>query len=317
MTTKPKTAYCYDPLFLNHDTGAHHPEHSGRLAAAHAMLAHQPWFAELQALDVPRADLHWVSQVHDPSYIDRVQQTCAAGGHQMDSPDVAVSRASFDIALHAAGSVLAIADQVLSGSVENGFALVRPPGHHAEQAAAMGFCLFNNVAIAARYLQQQHDLERILILDWDVHHGNGTQHTFEQDDSVFYMSLHQFPHYPGTGARSECGFGAGVGTTLNCPMAAGAEDADYHQAFMEKILPAAQHFHADAILLSAGFDAHRADPLGAINLTTTSYEWMTRAMTDLAARDCGGRIISILEGGYDLTALAESICGHVRVLCGR
>ena len=204
----------------------------------------------------------------------------------------------------------------MTGTADNGFAMIRPPGHHAENDVAMGFCLFNGIAIAARYLQKNYGLERILILDWDVHHGNGTQHTFEQDPTVFYISLHQFPHYPGTGARSETGIGAGEGATLNCPMSPGLGDEHYRQAFTEVILPRARKFAPDAVLISAGFDAHFADPLGSINLESQSYVWMTQAMMELADQCCDGRLISVLEGGYDLGALAESVSEHVNVLRG-
>jgi len=309
-----KTAYIYDPLFLNHDTGSRHPERSQRVSAAHALLSSQDWFSTLHQLETRPAEEQWISTIHDTGYIERVKAACETGERRIDSPDVTISKASYDVALNGAGSILQLADQLMAGNVDNGFAMVRPPGHHAEQAEAMGFCLFNNVAIAARYLQQKYELEKILILDWDVHHGNGTQHTFEQDPTVFYISLHQFPHYPGTGALSEIGIGKGQGATLNCPMTPGLGDDAYREAFEEKILPLAKAFNPDAILLSAGFDAHLSDPLGSINLQASSYAWMTRAVMDLADKCCNGRILSILEGGYDLNALSESVTEHVRVL---
>jgi len=252
--------------------------------------------------------------VHRKGYAERIAASCASGESWIDTRDVAVSSASYDVARHATGSLLTLVDQVMAKNNDNGFALVRPPGHHAEHDAAMGFCLFNSVAIAARYLQQQYDVERVLILDWDVHHGNGTQHTFEQDPSVMFISLHQFPHYPGTGDKSETGFGAGEGATINCPMSPGLGDAHYQEAFEQIVLPRARAFNPDFILVSAGFDAHQADPLGAINLTNDSYVWMTRAVMELADQCCDGRLVSVLEGGYDLHALAESVTGHVRVL---
>jgi acetoin utilization deacetylase AcuC-like enzyme len=309
-----KTAYIYDPLFLNHDTGSRHPERSQRVSAAHALLSSQDWFSTLHQMETRPAEEQWVSTVHDAGYIERVKAACETGERRIDSPDVTISKASYDVALNGAGSILQLADQLMAGNVDNGFAMVRPPGHHAEQAEAMGFCLFNNVAIAARYLQQKYELEKILILDWDVHHGNGTQHTFEQDPTVFYISLHQFPHYPGTGTLSEIGIGKGQGATLNCPMTPGLGDDAYREAFEEKILPQAKAFNPDAILLSAGFDAHSSDPLGSINLQASSYAWMTRAVMELADKCCNGRILSILEGGYDLNALSESVTEHVRVL---
>ena len=227
-----------------------------------------------------------------------------------------MSQASFEIALLAAGGVLALADAVIQGKANNGFALVRPPGHHAERDVALGFCLFNNIAIAARYLQQEYGLEKIVILDWDVHHGNGTQHSFESDPSIFYISLHQYPHYPGTGAYSETGIGDGSGTTLNCPMPAGSDDSHYEQAFREKILPAVNSYSPDVILISAGFDAHQADPLGSINLSTAFYAWMTERMLETADQHANGRLISVLEGGYALDALAASVSGHLQSLAG-
>lgn len=309
-----KTAYIYDPLFLNHNTGSRHPEKSERVSAAHDMLSNQEWYSSLRTLDTRAAEHQWLSTVHDLEYIDRVRKACESGERKLDTPDVTISTSSYDVAINAAGSVLQLADELMSKQIDNGFAMVRPPGHHAEQAEAMGFCLFNNIAIAARYLQQKYELEKIFILDWDVHHGNGTQHTFESDPSVFYISLHQFPHYPGTGALSETGIGKGQGATLNCPMTPGAGDADYRQAFEEKVLPLATAFNPDAVLISAGFDAHASDPLGSINLQNSSYNWMTIAMMDLADQCCDGRLISVLEGGYDLNALSESVTEHVKVL---
>ena len=310
------TGLVTDAVFVTHDTGPGHPECSARLDAAAALLRQQAWYPELVQLTPRPAEARWIGTVHRPGYADRIAAECAHGAQYIDTPDVAVSTASCAAALTAAGSLLTLADRLMAGQLDNGFALVRPPGHHAEADAAMGFCLFNSVAIAARYLQKQHGLERIAILDWDVHHGNGTQHIFEQDPSVFYISLHQYPHYPGTGARTETGIGAGAATTLNCPMSPGSGDRHYRAAFKDIILPAMRRFGPDAILLSAGFDAHRDDPLASIELTTDSYVWMTEMMLELAA-DCGhGRLISVLEGGYNLNALAASVTAHVRILSG-
>lgn len=309
-----KTAYVHDPLFLRHDTGAGHPERSARLVSIQDMISRQDWYQSLQQLKPKAVEREWIELVHKPGYDRRIQKACDSGEPWIDTPDVAVSPESCDAALNASGSLLSLVDQVMAERSDNGFAAVRPPGHHAEHNMAMGFCLFNSVAIAARYLQHHHGVEHVLILDWDVHHGNGTQHTFERDPSVMYISLHQYPHYPGTGAKSETGFGEGEGTVVNCPMSPGFGDAHYHQAFEEIVLPSARNFKPDFILISAGFDAHYADPLGSIDLTTSSYSWMTKAMMELADQCCEGRLVSVLEGGYDLQALAESVTEHVRVL---
>ena len=308
------TGLVSDPIFLQHDTGRGHPETAARLQAAADALKSEAWFADLRRYAPKPVDMRWLQAVHAPDYTARVAAECAQGAGCVDSPDVQICAESHNVALHATGGLLQLCDALMQGDIDNGFALVRPPGHHAEHALAMGFCLYNSVAVAARYLQQAHGLERVCILDWDVHHGNGTQHLFEEDPSVLFVSLHQYPHYPGTGARSETGRGAGEGATLNCPMSAGADDADYHAAFTEAVLPKINQFAPDALLVSAGFDAHRADPLSSINLDTASYRWMSEAAADLAAKRCGGRLLSVLEGGYDLPALAESVAAHVNVL---
>jgi acetoin utilization deacetylase AcuC-like enzyme len=230
--------------------------------------------------------------------------------------DVGISRDSFDVALVAVGSALALADSVLDGQVDNAFALSRPPGHHAEHNQALGFCVFNNVAIAARYLQRTHGVDKILILDWDVHHGNGTQHTFEEDPSVLYVSTHQYPFYPGTGAYSETGIGRGAGATLNCPMPAKAGDEAYRLAFAERILPAIEAFDPEFVVLSAGFDAHVEDPLAHICVSTECFGWMSERVVEVAERHAGGRLLSMLEGGYNLDTLPLCVAEHLQVLAG-
>ena len=311
-----KTAFTSDRRFLDHDTGSGHPERPARLSHTLAHLKAQPWFTQLQFTLASACDPDCLTSVHDAALVERARTSCTRGLPYLDTPDVAISRESFDIARLAAGSVLALADTIADGTADNGFALVRPPGHHAEHDAAMGFCLFNNIAIAARHLQRHHGLNKILILDWDVHHGNGTQHLFEEDPSVFYISLHQYPHYPGTGARSEDGISRGRGATLNCPMTAGAGNVEYTQAFSEKVLPAINDYRPEMILVSAGFDAHQDDPLGSINLSTEHYQWMTEALMDCANQHCGNRILSVLEGGYHLDALAHSVSTHIGTLAG-
>ncbi len=309
-----KTGYIYDPVFLNHDTGWGHPETSQRLVSAHAHLSSQDFYSNLVLFQPRDAEIKWIETIHQPNYIERVKSSCETGLLMIDTPDVRISPESYHVSLKATGSLLELADRIMTDEVDNGFALVRPPGHHAENSTAMGFCLFNSVAIVARYLQQKYHLQRILILDWDVHHGNGTQHTFEEDPDVFYISLHQYPYYPGTGAQYDTGTGKGEGTTLNCPMSAGLGDDSYREAFKDKIVPAVCNFNPDAILISAGFDAHQADPLASIRLNTESYGWMTKEMMSLAEKYCEGKLISVLEGGYDFQALAESVTKHVQVL---
>jgi len=308
------TGLVYDPAFLEHDTGPGHPERRERLEAAIARLEREPWFGELQRVPARRAEDEWIETVHARDYVARAEAACRQRVPFIDTPDVAVSERSSEIARLAAGAALELGDRVMSGALTNGFALLRPPGHHAERAMALGFCLLNNVAILARYLQRRHGADKVLILDWDVHHGNGTQHLFEEDPSVLYVSLHQYPFYPGTGAVSETGIGRGAGATLNCPMPAGAGDEDYEAAFRERILPKVDAFAPEVVLLSAGFDAHRRDPLAQICLTTDAYRWMSERMVETAGKHAGGRLISLLEGGYDLEALAECVTTHLEVM---
>ena len=309
-----RTGFVYDPRCLNHNPGLGHPERSERLVATLAHLEKQPWYASLaHTLAVPLAR-DWIHTVHAPDYVDRADAACQAGATHLDVPDVGISADSFGVARVAAGAGIALADRLMAGEIDNGFSLTRPPGHHAEQGLALGFCLFNNVAILARYLQRQHGLEKIAIVDWDVHHGNGTQHTFEEDGSVFYASLHQYPYYPGTGAYDETGAGAGSGATLNCPMRAESGDADFQAAFGEKVLPALNTFAPDAVLISAGFDAHVADPLANLQLTTECYGWMTQRIVEVADRHADGRVLSLLEGGYSLEALPLSVAAHLSAL---
>lgn len=310
------SGFLYDPVFLDHDTGAGHPECSERLRSSLDYLSQQHWFQSLEEIPSITAERKWIECVHDDEYIKRAKETCHAGSGYLDSMDVSVCEKSYDIALLAAGSVLNLADHIIENKIDNGFAMIRPPGHHAEKHTALGFCLFNNVAILARYLQKQHGLDKILILDWDVHHGNGTQHLFEEDPSVLYISTHQYPFYPGTGSVSENGQGRGQGATLNCPMNAGSTDKEYELAFMQKILPKFDEFKPEVIIISAGFDAHQLDPLAQINLSTDFFGWMTARVMEKADQYCHGRIISALEGGYNLKMLPLCIAEHLSVLSG-
>ena len=310
------TGFLYDDRFLDHDAGIRHPERRERLTSTMAHLESQPWFEQLHMLAPRPADESWIESIHSSDLIARARSACQQELPFLDVMDVGVSRDSFDVALLAVGGALELADRVVAGDVDNGFALCRPPGHHAEHNQALGFCLFNNVAIAARYLQKEHGFDKILILDWDVHHGNGTQHSFEDDPSVLYVSTHQYPYYPGTGSYSETGIGPGKGATLNCPMPAGADDAQYMEAFTEKILPAVDAFGPEFVIVSAGFDAHVDDPLAGICLSTEFFGWMTARLLEVAEKHSGGKLIALLEGGYNINKLPLCVGEHLEVLAG-
>jgi acetoin utilization deacetylase AcuC-like enzyme len=303
-----------DPCFEEHDTGPGHPERPIRLARCRATLEERGLVQRCSRSALRPADDEMLARVHDPAYVRHVRSACDAGSRTLDSGDTTICPESDRIARLAAGSLAGLVEEVVEGRSRRGFAAMRPPGHHAERALAMGFCLFNNVAVAAAHLRQVLGLPRVLIVDWDVHHGNGTQHIFEEDPSVFFFSLHQSPLYPGSGARSERGKGAGEGATLNCPLPPGAGDAEFLGALRDEMVPAARSFRPDFVLLSAGFDAHRADPLAALEVTTEAYAEATRILCSLADECAGGRIVSTLEGGYDLEALSESVAAHLEAL---
>ncbi len=309
-----RVGFITDPRYLEHLTGPAHPERPERLEAITGRLSASGLAGDLVALEAAPAPLEWIGKVHDPGYIRRVRETCEEGIPILDSMDTGISERSFEIALLAAGAGLAAADAVASGEVAAAFAAVRPPGHHALRDTAMGFCLFNNAAIVARYLQMKHGLDRVFILDWDVHHGNGTQEAFYQDPTVFYASIHQYPFYPGTGGARETGAGPGEGFTLNAPMRAGSGDDDYRRVFDRTFVPALQSFRPNAVVISAGFDAHRRDPLAQMELTEEGFAALSRTVLQAAASACPGRLVSLLEGGYDLEALASSVEAHLGVL---
>jgi acetoin utilization deacetylase AcuC-like enzyme len=261
-----------------------------------------------EARPAPRATLE---RIHPAHYLERVEARIRTGADFVDSPDANVCRESWRSAELAAGGLLQAVDHVQRGEWRNAFVALRPPGHHAEENLAMGFCLLNNVAVAARHLLNAHGLARVAILDWDVHHGNGTQHLFERDPDVFYASLHEFPHYPGTGRASERGLGPGSGTTLNCPLPPMSGEAEWLRALEGSVLPAIEEFRPDFVLVSAGFDAHHRDPLSSTRLSEASFTLMTRAILDVAQRCCEGKLVASLEGGYDLDGLARSVEAHV------
>jgi len=312
----PRTGFFHHPRFLDHDTGSAHPERPQRLTAILSQLEASGLLYELDRRSPEPASLEALEAIHGAAYIADVERAGRELPGILNDINTIVSAASYEAARLAAGAVIQAADAVMAGEWDNAFVAARPPGHHAEASQAMGFCLFNNVAVAARHLQTRHGLGRVAILDWDVHHGNGTQHSFEQDGSVFYASLHQFPHYPGTGAASERGRGDGEGTTLNRPLAAGTGDVEWMAELEERVLPALEDFAPEFLLLSAGFDAHRDDPLSDTGVTVAGFRGMTEAVRDLARRVCGGRIVSTLEGGYELDALARSVQAHLEVLRG-
>ncbi|HXV75976.1 MAG TPA: histone deacetylase [Candidatus Polarisedimenticolaceae bacterium] len=303
-----------DPVFERHETGPGHPERSARLVAIREAIERDALDCRAERVALESADDRLLELVHDAAHLRRVHEACESGEPTLDSMDTAICADSDRVARLAAGSLVALCRRVARGELSRGFAAIRPPGHHAERDLAMGFCLFNNVAIAARYLREHEGVARVLIVDWDVHHGNGTQHLFEQDPSIFFFSLHQWPLYPGTGAAEERGVGAGLGTTLNCPLAPGAGDAEFLFALREVMLPAALDFRPEFVLVSAGFDAHYADPLANLEVSTEAYGEATDIVCDLADRVAAGRVVSTLEGGYDLRALGESVALHLRRL---
>ena len=308
------TGFVYHPRCVDHDTGAGHPECADRLRAIQQRLEEGGVLAELDVCQPEAAEERWILQVHERDYVERVARVCRSAPTTLDVSDVPVCPASGEIARLAAGGFLAAVDRVMDGSWNNGFVACRPPGHHAEHREAMGFCIFNNIAIAARYLRERHGLERVAIVDFDVHHGNGTQHTFEEDPAVLYASLHQYPHYPGTGAAKERGRGAGEGATLNCPLKPGTGDAEWQEALESQVLPALEEFRPQFLLVSAGFDAHAQDPLSMTRVTEAGFRAMTQGLLDVAARHCEGRLVATLEGGYHLEALASSVEAHLQEL---
>jgi acetoin utilization deacetylase AcuC-like enzyme len=294
---------------LEHDPGSYHPESPDRLRAVLAGLGREE-FAGLERREAPRAELDEVARVHPRAFIEEVLAAVPQRGHAALDADTVLSPRSGEAALRAVGAVCAAVDAVVDSEGDNAFCAVRPPGHHAEADRAMGFCLFNSVAIGAQRVRQKHGLERAAVIDFDVHHGNGTQAIFENNPHVFYASTHQSPLYPGTGARSD----TGVGNIVNVPLRPMSGSAEFRRAFNELILPALEDFRPDFILISAGFDAHRADPLAQLMLVEADYAWVTERLMACAARHCQDRIVSSLEGGYDLDALAASAAAHVRAL---
>ena len=313
MAPARRVGFAFHPSFLAHATGVSHPERPARLQAIIEYLRRVRCLDLLVPLDPPPAAWDQLALVHNKRYISEVEVGCREGPTAFD-PDTIASPGSWEAALRAVGAVTLAVDHVLRGELDAAFCAVRPPGHHALPDQAMGFCLFNNIAIGVRYAQQHHKLQRILIVDWDAHHGNSTQSIFYEDPAVCYFSTHHFPFYPGSGARDEVGQGAGRGFTLNVPLPAGAGDPEMIRAFEEELVPKAMAFRPELIFISAGFDGHRDDPLGGLRCTETGYAELTRIVRRIAGACCGGRIVSALEGGYHLDALSRSVEAHLRVL---
>jgi acetoin utilization deacetylase AcuC-like enzyme len=311
-----RTGYVYDDRYLLHDPGSWHPERPDRLRAIQASLKDSGILELLIQLKPYPAPLDWVERLHDPDYIRRFQEACRRGQEIFEVQDCGISPESYEIALLSAGGVMAAVDAIMGDKADNVFCAVRPPGHHAERAQALGFCFFNNVALGALYLLENFGLERVAIVDWDVHHGNGTQHLFEADPRVFYLSLHEDPQYcyPGTGYRREEGKGPGQGFTLNLPFPPHRGDQEYLDALRNEGLPRLRQFAPQFVMISAGFDAHAKDPLAQMNLTRRGYQEMTRLVLDLAQESAGGRLITALEGGYNLEVLKECVEDHLRIL---
>lgn len=312
--TTRRTGLVTSPEYAEHLTGSGHPERPDRTTAIIERLQADGLLDRARIIEPRLATDDDILRCHTPAYLKIVKEDVAEGLQRLSTGDTPLSGKSLDTARLAAGGVLAAVDAVMNGSVTNAFAVVRPPGHHATPTRGMGFCLFNNVAIAARYVQAKHGVKRVLIADWDVHHGNGTQDIFYTDGSVFFFDTHQHPLYPGTGMATETGDGAGESRTLNCPFAAGAGRVEIVGAFRDRLVPAAEAFKPEFVLVSAGFDSRIDDPLGGFRLTDADFAELTGIMKEIAARHAGGRLVSTLEGGYNLAGLAAAAASHVQAL---
>ena len=314
-----RTGFLYDDRYLLHDTGPYHPEVPERLQAIFKGIEESGLLSKLVRIKASPASMQWIEAVHDEAYILRFEAACMGGRKTIDYPDNVMCQDTYEIAQLAVGGILDTVDLLMKGDIDNAFCAVRPPGHHAEVDTSMGFCYFNNIAIAARYLQKKWDIERVAIIDFDVHHGNGTQHIFENDPSVFYFSIHEHPSFafPGTGRSFESGNGPGAGATLNLPVLPGQGDNEYAVHFETDLKPALTAFKPQFLLVSAGFDAHCEDDMSGISLTTEGYTKIMETLCALAAQYTQGKLISVLEGGYCLKRLGELASNHVDILLNR
>ncbi len=307
------TTLIYDPAYLDHQTGRH-PENADRLRViVSALEGDERLWSRVQKVSPLPASETDIERCHGRRLIDQLRNLCERGVPFVDL-DTVISKESFEVARLASGAAITAVDSVFTGEADNSFALVRPPGHHATPNRAMGFCLFNNAAIGARYAQAKYGAERVLIIDWDVHHGNGTQDIFWDDPTVFYFSTHQYPYYPGTGASNERGQGKGEGTTLNIPLSLGTPARSHREAFTDALKEIEKVAPPDLIIISAGFDSRRGDPLGGLMLEDSDFREMTKEVMEMADRHSEGRVVSILEGGYNLNTLGETVRTHVNAL---
>ncbi len=310
-----KTALIHHPIYLKHDTGVGHPETAKRYEVImNALKKDRKFWESLTEITPEKVSKGLIQAAHTAEHFKRVEGAFESGVENLDA-DTIVSMYSFDAALYAAGGAVRAVDAVLTGETDNAFAVIRPPGHHATTEHAMGFCLFNNVAIAARHAQNKYkEIERVAIVDWDVHHGNGTQGIFFDDPTVFFYSMHQYPWYPGSGSRGETGFGRGKGFTMNSPVKARTPAREQKRMFEAALNDIRKDFKPDLIMISAGFDAHATDPLGQLKLENEDFVSMTKTVKQWANETCGGRIVSCLEGGYNLETLGDTVKAHVAAL---
>lgn len=316
MTSPARTALVADPASLFHLTGFGHPERPERFQAVMEALSEAALLDRLSGLSVEPASDEALLRCHTKEYVELAKREILAGYPELSTGDTAICEDSLQAALMAAGGTTSAVNAVMSGRATNAFCNIRPPGHHATPDRGMGFCIFNNAAIGARHAQAAHGIERVLIVDWDVHHGNGTQDIFYEDQSVMYFSTHQWPFYPGTGSRWETGAGDGKGTTINCPMRAGSGRKEMFEAFEESLLPAAGKFRPELVIISAGFDSREGDLLGGLSLTDQDFADLTKMLMSLAEEHAEGRIVSVLEGGYTLSGLGKAAAAHVGALLG-